>query len=65
MVIRGNHDKVAAGLDDGESFNSVARSAVLWTYEALTPANREYLDEVAGRTASRRRPAGDLPRHAV
>jgi diadenosine tetraphosphatase ApaH/serine/threonine PP2A family protein phosphatase len=42
-VIRGNHDKVAAGLDDGESFNSVARSAVQWTYEALTPANREYL----------------------
>ena len=45
-VIRGNHDKVAAGLDDGESFNSVARSAVLWTYEALTPANREYLAEL-------------------
>ena len=42
-VIRGNHDKVAAGLDDGESFNAVARSAVLWTYEALTPENREYL----------------------
>ncbi len=46
MVIRGNHDKVAAGLDDGESFNAVARSAVLWTYEALTPANREYLTKL-------------------
>ena len=45
-TIRGNHDKVAAGLDDGESFNSVARSAVLWTYEALTPANREYLTKL-------------------
>ena len=45
-VIRGNHDKVAAGLDDGESFNAVARSAVLWTYEALTPANREYLTQL-------------------
>ena len=43
LVIRGNHDKVASGLDDGESFNAVARSAVLWTYETLTPANREYL----------------------
>ena len=46
MVIRGNHDKVAAGLDDGESFNSVARSAVLWTYEALTPDNRDYLKKL-------------------
>jgi predicted phosphodiesterase len=43
MVIRGNHDKVAAGLDDGESFNLVARSAVQWTIDALTPSNREYL----------------------
>jgi diadenosine tetraphosphatase ApaH/serine/threonine PP2A family protein phosphatase len=42
-VIRGNHDKVAAGLDDGESFNLVARSAVQWTIDALTPASLEYL----------------------
>jgi diadenosine tetraphosphatase ApaH/serine/threonine PP2A family protein phosphatase len=42
-VIRGNHDKVASGIDDGDSFNAVARSAVMWTYEALTPGNREYL----------------------
>jgi diadenosine tetraphosphatase ApaH/serine/threonine PP2A family protein phosphatase len=45
-VIRGNHDKVAAGLEDGESFNAVARSAVLWTFEALTPENREYLSSL-------------------
>lgn len=45
-VIRGNHDKVAAGLEDGESFNAVARSAVLWTYEALTPDNRDYLSNL-------------------
>jgi diadenosine tetraphosphatase ApaH/serine/threonine PP2A family protein phosphatase len=43
MVIRGNHDKVASGLDDGESFNVVARSAVQWTTDALTPSNLEYL----------------------
>ena len=55
-VIRGNHDKVAAGLDDGESFNAVARSAVLWTYEALTPDNREYLATL---------PAGPLPIDAL
>ncbi|HEX6210302.1 MAG TPA: metallophosphoesterase family protein, partial [Methylomirabilota bacterium] len=30
-IIRGNHDKVASGLEDGESFNAVARSAVEWT----------------------------------
>jgi diadenosine tetraphosphatase ApaH/serine/threonine PP2A family protein phosphatase len=43
IVIRGNHDKVASGLDDGESFNIVARSAVQWTTDALTPSNLEYL----------------------
>ena len=42
-VIRGNHDKAGCGLDDGSSFNHVARMAALWTYEALTDANREYL----------------------
>lgn len=52
LVIRGNHDKVAAGLDDGESFNAVARSAVLWTYEALTAENRDYLTSL---------PAGPQP----
>jgi predicted phosphodiesterase len=42
-IVRGNHDKVATGIEDGESFNLVARSAVQWTNDALTPANREYL----------------------
>ncbi len=42
-IIRGNHDKVAAGLEDGESFNIVARSAVQWTHDTLTRENREYL----------------------
>ena len=42
-VIRGNHDKAACGLDDGSSFNYVARTAAEWTADALTPANREYL----------------------
>jgi len=43
VVIRGNHDKVAAGLENGESFNIVARSAVQWTHDTLTPANRDFL----------------------
>jgi len=42
-VIRGNHDKVACGLDDGSSFNQVARFAAAWTSEQLTAAYRDYL----------------------
>jgi diadenosine tetraphosphatase ApaH/serine/threonine PP2A family protein phosphatase len=42
-LIRGNHDKVGAGVESAEGFNAVARSAIRWTYDALTPANREWL----------------------
>ncbi len=42
-VIRGNHDKAACGLEDGSSFNNIARLAAQWTFEALTDANRDYL----------------------
>ena len=42
-IIRGNHDEVASGLENGDSFNLVARSAVQWTYEMLTPENLDYL----------------------
>ena len=42
-VIRGNHDKAACGLDDGSSFNQIARFAAAWTGDALTPPNRQYL----------------------
>jgi predicted phosphodiesterase len=45
-VIRGNHDKVAAGIDDPEEFNAVARSAVTWTIAALTPEHRQWLAEL-------------------
>lgn len=45
-VIRGNHDKAACGLDDGENFNSIARFAAVWTLQQLTPANRKYLREL-------------------
>jgi predicted phosphodiesterase len=46
MVIRGNHDKAACGLEDAESFNLVAKSAVHWTYEMLTVENRGYLERL-------------------
>ena len=42
-VVRGNHDKVACGLEQPDGFNSVARRAAHWTYEVLTPANRQWL----------------------
>jgi len=41
--IRGNHDKVAAGLDSSEDFNSLARAAALWTQRTLTPSSLEYV----------------------
>src|SRR5262245_2263958 len=43
MVIRGNHDKAACGLDDGSQFNHVARISAKWTATQLTPENTEYL----------------------
>jgi len=35
--IRGNHDKVAAGLESAEFFNDVARASIEWTAQTLTP----------------------------
>ena len=43
VVIRGNHDKAACGLDDGSQFNHVARTAAVWTGGVLTPDNTAYL----------------------
>ena len=42
-IVRGNHDKVAAGLDDAEDFNPMAKSAAQWTRESLTPSSLDYL----------------------
>jgi diadenosine tetraphosphatase ApaH/serine/threonine PP2A family protein phosphatase len=42
-VVRGNHDKVACGLEQADGFNAVARSAAMWTLDVLTPAHREWL----------------------
>jgi predicted phosphodiesterase len=43
VVIRGNHDKVAAGLEGVEGFNQIAREAIEWTAAALTPENGAWL----------------------
>jgi diadenosine tetraphosphatase ApaH/serine/threonine PP2A family protein phosphatase len=45
-VIRGNHDKAACGLDDGSSFNQIARFAAAWTGDMLTAENRQYLRDL-------------------
>jgi diadenosine tetraphosphatase ApaH/serine/threonine PP2A family protein phosphatase len=42
-AIRGNHDRAACGLDDGEHFNEVARESAAATGRILTARNREYL----------------------
>jgi diadenosine tetraphosphatase ApaH/serine/threonine PP2A family protein phosphatase len=42
-IIRGNHDKVGAGVESAEGFNAVARSAIRWTHDTLTDENRAWL----------------------
>ena len=42
-LIRGNHDKVGSGIESPEGFNAVARSAIRWTHDRLSPENRDWL----------------------
>jgi predicted phosphodiesterase len=42
-MVRGNHDKVAMGLQQAEGFNISARVAAQWTLAALTPEHRDWL----------------------
>ena len=41
VLIRGNHDKVASGVEEPVHFNHVAAEAARWTLETLTDANRD------------------------
>jgi predicted phosphodiesterase len=43
VVVRGNHDKASVGLEDLEWFNPVAKAAAIWTQQALTTENIEYV----------------------
>jgi len=45
-IVRGNHDKVACGLEAADGFNTVARSAARWTLDALTDDHRTWLAEL-------------------
>ncbi len=51
-VIRGNHDKVCAGLESLYLYRPAARAAAEWSRNALTPENLEYLERL---------PRGPLP----
>ena len=42
-IVRGNHDKVCAGLEPADAFNDVARVAAEWTASVLDPAHRQLL----------------------
>jgi predicted phosphodiesterase len=43
VAIRGNHDKVCSGIEQGEMFNRIALEAALWTRRKLTPSNLRWL----------------------
>jgi diadenosine tetraphosphatase ApaH/serine/threonine PP2A family protein phosphatase len=42
-IVRGNHDKVASGLENADGFNAVARAAAAWTLDVLTDQHRDWL----------------------
>jgi predicted phosphodiesterase len=46
VLIRGNHDKVASGVEVPESFNPAALMAAHWTQEHLTAENRAWLQQL-------------------
>ena len=46
-AVRGNHDRAACGLDDGASFNEVARVSAAGTARMLSARNRDYLRSLA------------------
>ncbi len=43
IYIRGNHDRVAAGLEEGKGFNAPAKEAAVWTRGHLSGPNRRFL----------------------
>ena len=42
-VIRGNHDKVASGIEDMEDYNPAAVLSTMWTRRTLTDENIDYV----------------------
>lgn len=46
VAIRGNHDMVCSGIEDGELFNRIALEAAIWTRSKLTRTNQRFLKEL-------------------
>jgi predicted phosphodiesterase len=46
VLVRGNHDKVASGIDSGANFNHTALIAAQWTLARLTPSNLRYIRDL-------------------
>jgi len=46
VTIRGNHDRVASGLDEATQFNPHARRAVYWTRSVLPESHQQYLRDL-------------------
>ena len=51
-IVRGNHDKLCAGLESLYSYRPAARAAAEWTVNELSAENRSYLERL---------PRGPLP----
>ena len=47
FAIRGNHDKVVAGVEEGALFNPPALEAARWTTERLSRENADFLKKLA------------------
>ncbi len=47
--VMGNHDRVAAEIEEPDGFNALAREAILWTRRVLTEEHRNYLAELPDR----------------
>src|SRR5690348_3492926 len=43
IIVRGNHDKVASGIETAWDFHEQARQAIVWTTDALSPDALESL----------------------
>lgn len=56
VIVRGNHDKAGAGLDDMETFGPLAKASGLWTRTVLTLESRAYLERL---------PRGPLPYEGI
>ena len=61
ITIAGNHDEAAVSNAGAEFFNPLAREALTWTQEALTPDNRAFLERLVRNKRFDGPAAGGLP----